>query len=605
MKNISKAKLLINFKFLFLSLISLYMFWGCGVVSEEAFVFEKTKYVYISLSLNIDKAAGLSASSDGARTILPIAIDLTDTSRYDFYIWGKSNKGSVSPRKVNFSSSSSSTGTIDLDFPISTYTFVLAATEGTPSDTSSGSAILAKSVLVGYTNADLNYSTNIKFYLAPSQVNGYGDINLSLKLDDSWSDTDATELISDYYATVGLYDINTGEEAFSSAVQYFYGLNKTSSLPYVRTDVSSGTYNFTVKIFKSASSIVYNYSDRLVVYPNQTINEDVLIPNIVEKVPAAPTNFKAAYCIDYRLYKAATVIWNDDGTYTTRSDIRLESNEDIAKYNINGYGLLLSWDDNSNNESYFRVTLANISKTNTPVGEVPAPETFTDLNWTMIVGPYAGNTNVVKVYDDTYTRSDEYLGGSPEKNNSSMILYLPFDGCYIAKIEAVNDAGSSKACYATIDESTTARVVDSYYALGYVDYTGLPFRTADNPTCNVINLYHVLYYLCGGEYSYNRNSSTVTKTDTIAEYGVYGMTKTFLCPYSSYSDATEENPALIYKSYDPNLYNKRWKRWKVGSYGDGGYNLAGQETTALDGHSYIKPDDYTGYTSLYLFARYD
>ena len=602
MKN--KASFFSKLSFLIFIFSATFSFFACGVVPEDAFVYEKTKYVYISLSLNINKA--IVAETDSSRTILPIAIDLSDTSRFNFYIWGKSSKGSLSPRKVNFNSSSSSTGTIDLDFPISTYTFVLAATEGTPSDVSSSSAILSKAVLVGYTNADLNYSTNIKFYLSPNQASGNGDVTLNLSLDDSWSDSEAQELVNDYSVTVGLYDIGTGEEAFSSSEQYFYGLNKELSVPYVRSAVPAGTYNFTVKIFKNGSSIKYNYSDRIVVYSNQNINEAVLIPNIVEKAPAAPTNFRAAYCIDYRLYKTSIVTWNDDRTYTTRSDIRLESNDDIVKYSINGYGLLLSWDDNSNNESHFKVTLVNISKTNLEIENIPAPENFTDATWNAFVGPYTGIKDVVKVYDDTYTRSDEYLGGSPEKNNTSMVLYLPFNNCYIAKIEAVNDAGLSSACYARIDEGFSAKVTDSYYTLGYVEYEGKAFRTVENSSCNVINMYQILYHLCGGIYYYKKNNVIVEKSDAIAEYGVYGMTKTILCPTANAADlVTSDNSALIYKGgFDSAIdLNSRWKRWSVGNYN--GYDLASTDEITEDGFSYKKPKDYTGYTSLYLFARYE
>ena len=590
--------------FLIFYLIIAAFFSACSDIHDDAFVYIKSNYVYVSLALSESTRSGVivTAQNDNTRTILPVAIDLTDTSKYNFYIWGKSSKGNLSPRKVDFDSKTTSTGTIELNFPAITYTFVLAATEGIPSDITDPSKILEESILVGYTNADLAYTNKIKFYLAPNEISGFGDINLSILLDSSWSDDDVTALSHttdssyDYIVSVGLYDINTGELSFSSAAQNVYGLNKITSSIYTRTLVPSGTYNFTVKIKKTGSSKIYNYSDRVILYPNQNINETLKIPNIVEKVPAAPSEFKAAYCMDSRLYENTT---GNESEYTS-------------------YGLLLSWKDNSNNESNFKITLANISKTSTSIDSIPEAENFTDLDWTLMVNPYAGNTNIVKVYDDAYTKSPEYYAGSPEKNNTAMILYIPFDGCYIAKIEAVNDAGVSKACYATIDEDFFVKVKHEQAAYGYFQFEGKAFKTSQNPTCNVINLYHIIYNLVGGEYKYEPGKTSPTEGGVV-DYGIYGLSKSFLTPISTGSEASSDNPSLIFKDEewkdnDGNIlpdsprFNARWHRWVVNSYF--GINLietsiGGTTIPVESNYTYQKPNAYTGYTSLYLFARYD
>ena len=132
---------------------------------------------------------------------------------------------------------------------------------------------------------------------------------------------------------------------------------------------------------------------------------------------------------------------------------------------------------------------------------------------------------------------------------------------------------------------------------------------------NVINLYRIIYYLNGGEYYYPTDYGTgsVSITTTIVEYGVYGTTKAFLCPISTKVTATKENPALIYTGSGiietgVPARNSLWQRWCKSSYF--GTDLidvvGGAETTdATSRVKYQKPNDYTGYTSLYLFARYD
>ena len=335
----------------------------------------------------------------------------------------------------------------------------------------------------------------------------------------------------------------------------------------------SGTYNFTVKFSKAGNNAVYPYSDRIIISPHRSVDTTVSIPNVVEKAPDAPTNFRASYCMDERFYSDCT---------------ELKQNT-VDSYS--GYGLLLSWEDNASNEAYFRITLANVSKMNALSS---VPDTFTDDNWATLLGSYTLNTNVVKVYDKTCTSAGEYIAGSLERNNTSLILYLPFDSCYVAKIEAVNDAGISSACYVKIDEDFS--ITEDYY-IGAV-YAGKAFSTAENPT-NVINRYKIEYYLNDGIYYPNDPTKTITK---ITEYGTYNTNgKAFLCPTALKEKATEINPALI---SDGN----RWRRWVIGyTNGPNLITLTGEDTLPSESadYSYQKPNAYTGYTSLYLFARYD
>lgn len=582
MNKSEKLKNLLNrISFLFVNVIFFMTVFACSFRDEDSYVLKKNDYVYISFSL--DKTFVRYSYTDlnhASRTILPNTINLADTTKYCFYIWGKSRMESITPRKVDIDTTKPNTGTIELDFPATSYTFVLAITEGEVSDVTNGSKIIEESLFVGYTNADLAYTNNVMFYMAPNSISGYGNVRISLMLDNSWTDDDVTELNSltegafNYDVTADLYDISNGRLVYSTIDSPIYGLNKNTPVVFSHVKVTSGIYNFTIKFKRLGSSITYNYSDRIIIYPNQNIDTQFFIPNVIEKSPSAPSDFKAAYCIDSPLYEK------------TLGDEALYSN----------YGLLLTWKDNSNNESNFKITLANIANVSTAIEDIPAPEIFTDSDWNNIVGPYSGNERVVKVYDDTYTKSAEYFAGSPEKNNTMLVLLIPFGGCYIAKIEAVNDAGISKACYATIDESFNLKITEDIFNIynSYAELKGNAFRTSENSSCNVINLYHIVYYLCGGEYFYLENSQS-TKSP-IVDYGVYGSDKIIRCPIARKIEATVSNPALI-------CGDSRWNAWTENYYG--GDLFSGVIESTIEGHSYQKPSAYSGYTSIYLFARYD
>ena len=567
--------------FLFLQAFFLPFFFACAFKTEDAYVFNKSEYVYISLDFkNLVLNSSIVNRNTSERTILPDSIDLSDTSKYNYYIWGKSKTESLSPRLVDIDFSTSSLGTIVLDFPATSYTFVLVAIEGSPDDITSGAKLLEDAILIGYTNADLAYTNSIKFYMAPNNLPGYGNVTLSLLLDASWTDNDVIELNSltdgllNYDITADLYDINNGALVYSSIESPIYGLNKSTPVIFSHVRVSSGVYNFTIKFKKRGNTIAYNYSDRIIIYSNQNTNSTFFIPNVIEKIPAAPTEFKAAYCTDSPLYEKTL---GSEASYSN-------------------YGLLLKWKDNSNNESHFKITLADISKTATAIESVPSPETFTDSDWNNIVGPYLGNKKIVHIYDDTYTQSQDYFAGSPEKNNTMLVLLIPFDGCYIAKIEAVNDAGISEACYATINEDFNLQISEDIFNIynSFAELNGHAFRTSENNTCNVINLYHIVYYLCGGEYFYLKNTET-TKLP-IVDYVVYGMNKEIRCPCNRKSEATVSSPALI-------LNDSRWNAWTVNCYNGDLFPSVVDITN--EGHTYQKPNNYTGYISLYLFARYD
>lgn len=592
-----KASVFFNFSkkitFLFLSAAT-FIFSACSAISDDAYVFTKNTD-YIQINLDLDSSSRVYANDEPLRTITAPEIDLS-SSTYNYYIWGKSSKATVNPQKVEFTSASATSGTIPLDFPISTYYFTLVATDQVPEDLSDSSKILKKAVLVAYTDVDLSYTTTVQFYLSTVGLKNYGDMNLSFVLDDTWSDAEVADLNSNYNVTVGLFETDTGYAvaSFPSAAGLF-GLSKSSPISLDTYSAISGTYDIIVSIKRNADAKIYTYKDSIIVAPNRVITASIPVPNVIEYLPKAPSDFKAAYCLDERIYYGT--VTNSDGSSVVG---------DIDSSVTNEYALLLSWKDNSNNENNFKVTLAAISKM-TPMPDIPS--VVTDSVWASLVNPYAGNSSVVKVYDENCIYDETYFAGSLGKNNESLILYIPFGQCFIAKIEAVNSAGISSACYASLDTNFTINVYDENYGNNTAVYTGKAFSTAENP-CNVINLYKVVYHLSGGTLEYMKDSVLKTNTGPIVDYGIYGS-YSFLCPITDLENASESSPALLYLYSEDDAiapYGSRWTYWKASSYfGENLINtsVGGSTVTVDENYSYQKPNAYTGYKSLYLFARYD
>ena len=605
-------------KFLILCTIAL-CFISCSDLAT-GYVFEKSDgpvdYMYITMESG---TSALTATS--ARSIVAPAIDFSDanTNDYCFYVWGKSATNSISPKKVSFDSTTSTTGTVALDFPITSYAFVLAVTENPPTELTS-TAILKKAMFVGYTNADLSYSKTVKFTLSTAGLSGTGDVLLNFLLDDSWSAEQAAELVAGHYSVLA--------EIFNSKnelqrVMTIYSLSKTTpvSSENFGNALLPDTYDLQIEIIKDGNaSLSWSYSDKLIVSPNRKIENDFLIPNVLDRPPSAPENFKVGHCMDYHFYRGSTAVGDnlENGTYNSQSGVTLMSNSQIDSYNFSGYGLIFSWTDTADTETGFKITLIDLTKISivgTTLDEYMAnlPSAMTDSDWNTLFSAYETDTSITRIFEpDTYLSSPDYIAGSLDKNSNAFIVYAQFGSCYVAKIEAENYAGTSKACYAKIDEDFSVTVTDKHsdtYASG--TYTANAFSTTANP-CKVINRYKIVYYMCGGTFAFTSGAvATTEKTDYKISYHTYGNTEIKCYTAQNADDGTTENPMLIFWYYGDDeslraLNNKRWKRWSYGSYkGTDLIDIIGGGLDTVDGHTYQKPDDYTGYTSLYLFARYD
>lgn len=598
--------------FLFFS-IAVFLFFGCSNIIS-GYVYENgadTEYLYIS----IDSSKSIM-QFNGSRSITAPSIDFSNSAaqNYCYYVWGKSKNSSVSPKKVKFDPSSGTTGTIVLDFPVTTYTFILAVTKTEPDELTSD-VILNNAMFIGYTNADLSYSKTVKFALSTNGLTCPGDVYLDFYLDtNSWSDSQVDVLNTNYETKVGIYKTSGGVVKSMN----LYPLSKSSAISSANMFISipAGEYDLTISINeKFGANQIYSYTDKLFVSPNRTINARIDIPNILDFVPAAPENFRAAYCMDYRFYTGSSAVATDNnGSYQTESGLKLTSNADIEKYNFSGYGILFSWIDKSVNETGFRITLADVSKihdgVHTPeeliayLQSTEMTDADWDYFWSTTVNYYLGQPSVVKIFEpSSYKSQADYIAGSVEKNKNSLIVYGSFDSCYVAKIEAVNVAGTSSPCYVKLDEDFNVGVYDTDYIGDTAIYAGKAFSTAENP-CKFINRYKIVYYLNGGAIEYTYVTEAISKkSEYKIDYKTYGDGVIKYYTAAGSSDGTFDNPALIYRGDNASLDGERWNRWCLGSIE--GNVISSVFTNTADGHTYQKPNDYTGYTSLYLFARYD
>ena len=205
-----------------------------------------------------------------------------------------------------------------------------------------------------------------------------------------------------------------------------------------------------------------------------------------------------------------------------------------------------------------------------------------DCSWSYAYPLYVKSGNTYYIADNTNAFGEGGTFTDGEAINKT-VTYTNVDKTIVFFAEAESAAGTSSACYVTLDEGFNISM-----------YTGKPFAG------NVINCYKTIYHLSGGTLSYTENYNPKRITGRIIKYHNYGEGD-FLCPIASNTaSGTLETPALICNS-------ENWRRWVVGSYY--GENLVdiigGTSITVNPAYTYQKPNDYTGYTSLYLFARYD
>lgn len=193
------------------------------------------------------------------------------------------------------------------------------------------------------------------------------------------------------------------------------------------------------------------WSDSIVILPGKTNGTAVAIPNVIGTVPAKVTTFTASY--------VAGTEDSTPGFYDVKFDW-------VGKDCVN--------------ERYFEIDLLDV--TGSTVAAIPTDET----TWESAVTD-SGNTAVT--YGAAVIEDQLYTEGSLLANNTSLTMKLPLGKAYVARIRAVNRAGSSDNAYVTVGTGKgTEKVFEGTF----------------------INLFRIRYNLQGGTYTPDGKTAQTT-----------------------------------------------------------------------------------------------
>lgn len=216
-------------------------------------------------------------------------------------------------------------------------------------------------------------------------------------------------------------------------------------------DLAPGTYTFKVEFLNAKAECEAEWSDSLVILPGKTNSTAVAVPNVLGTAPAAATAFTASY-----------VAGTEDST-------------------PGFYDVKFEWDGTAcTNERYFEIDLLDV--TGSTVAAIPTDET----TWESAVTD-SGNTAVT--YGAAVIEDQLYTEGSLLANNKWLTMKLELGKAYVARIRAVNRAGSSANTYVTV---------------GAGNGTGTVFGGT------FINLFRIRYNLQGGTYTPETGSAQTT-----------------------------------------------------------------------------------------------
>jgi len=623
-----------------------------GVINQTNNAKDYTVSFAAADGTNIDLSTFGIKSESSSRSIVASNQKLDG---YTFYLWGKDVVANtdLAATKVDFTEDDTDTtkGKVTLDLKVSNYKLVLAAVKtaysSVPSDTAT---IIGDALYIGYANVDLRNTSSIKFYITSDGLTGEGSFKLTVMYDGlttattsagTWT-ADHVALVKgasagtsgtdpNYVVTADILSRSDGTSKLSAAssisINDFFDDSKGSVV--TGTVSEPGTYNFVV-YFKDAlnGNKIYEYSDIIIILPNQEVVAKVLVPDVIEYVPNTPKDLKVGYVTP--------------------------STDDIGTYNA-----VLSWTDNSNNESYFEVEIVDVSRNSGTKDYVLSDTTGTASSITANIKTApatdkesdptdSGNVASLTAWDaavantvtgDKITYGKDFYGdvqngwvaGSLLRNNNHIVVKLSLGKSYVMRIAAVNDAGKSRTyAYATYDLDETWSDTDPIHAGSYKSepfalkklnfdaatpfgYLGsdtkfsapyVAITTGSAPstvtTCGyTANLYRLIYNLNGGTLTVKSGLSTTKKVVCyLTQSPTTGIP--ILAPFKR--DVTGITPAVD-QEY-PMLINNgnRWTSWRKNVVEGTNYD---EKTPTTDNNiTYYKPANYAGYANLNLFASF-
>lgn len=378
-----------------------------------------------------------------ARSIMPDAFKTSDTLSY--YLYGKASNGETK----EWTEVTVTGGKFTLDVEPYNWNLTLAVTADAATKITEAddlAAVKGKAVLIGYAAVDLTrHANSASFTLKPDGLTTPGKVKLTTSLEGNWTIPDNIESVR-----LGIYNFTKGTVVNysddSSTVVTVTKSAGTIAFPSTFGDdqknIAPGTYTFKVEFLNAKDECEAEWSDSLVILPGKTNDKPVAVPNVIGAKPAAATAFTASY-----------VAGTEDST-------------------PGFYDVKFEWDGTACvNERSFEIDLLEV--TGSTVAAIPTDDT----TWDSAVTD-SGKTAVTygsKVISDPF-----YVEGSLLANNTSLTMKLPLGKAYVARIRAVNRAGSSDNAYVTVGTGKgTEKVFEGTF----------------------INLFRIRYNLQGGTYT--------------------------------------------------------------------------------------------------------
>lgn len=425
-----------------------------------------------------------------ARSIMPDAFKTSDTLSY--YLYGKASNG----EEKEWTSVTVENGKFTLDVEPYNWNLTLAVTADAATKITEAddlAAVKGKAVLIGYAAVDLTrHANSASFTLKPDGLTTPGHVGLKTSL-EGWTIPDSIDSVR-----LGIYNLTTGEAisyttdkstTVTEVTDSGSGIAFPTSFGDSTKDLAPGTYTFKVEFLDADDNCQAEWSDSIVILPGKTNDKTVAVPNVIGEKPAAATDFTASY--------VSGTEDSTDGFY----DVKFEWNGDACK-----------------NERNFEIDLLDVTGTKT-VTAIP----ISDTEWATAE---TDSGNKVVTYKSEVISDQLYVEGSLLANNTSLTMKLPLGKAYVARIRAVNRAGSSDNAYVTV---------------GTGKGTGTVFEGT------FINLFRIRYNLQGGTYT---PATGTAQTTPIVDYA----SKEIAYRVPDTSDAATTN-TLVKNSLS-------WTKWK-------------------------------------------
>lgn len=380
-----------------------------------------------------------------ARSIMPDAFKTSDTLSY--YLYGKASNG----EEKEWTSVTVENGKFTLDVEPYNWNLTLAVTADaatTIAPPDELTVVKGKAVLIGYAAVDLTRQANsASFTLKPDGLTTSGHVGLKTSLEGPWTIPDSITTVK-----LGIYNLTNGKEVKYSddnttVVTVTKSAGTTIAFPSTfgdsSKDLAPGTYTFKVEFLDAKNECEAEWSDSIVILPGKTNDKPVAVPNVIGAKPAAATDFTASY-----------VSGTEDSTPGFYD----------VKFEWKGAACV--------NERSFEIDLLEVTGTKT-VTAIP----ISDTEWATAE---TDSGNKVVTYKSEVISDQLYVEGSLLANNTSLTMKLPLGKAYVARIRAVNRAGSSDNAYVTVGTGKgTEKVFEGTF----------------------INLFRIRYNLQGGTYT--------------------------------------------------------------------------------------------------------